>query len=120
MVLKPRSDVNLTNIGPYTDSALQYITAAWDNSSKIPSRFIVGNGTITVANDVGYLNAPLSPEREYGFLIKVQVTSHHGEDLVTYSNLITARTPLAIGYRIAVALFILFISILTTIITCLK
>ena len=97
VVLNPGSDIDFMNIGLYTNGASQYITAAWDNSTEIPSQFTVGDGIITVANDVGYLNAPLSPERVYGFLIKVQVVSDNGEELVTYSNLITASTPL--GYR---------------------
>ena len=98
MVLKPRKDINLINIGPFKENSLQYIAAAWDNFSEIPSQFTVGDETVTVANGVGYYNAPLSPEREYGFLVKVQVASDSGEALVTYSNLITASTPLAMIY----------------------
>ena len=58
----------------------------------------MGDKSITIANDVGYYNAPLQPEREYGFLVKVQVAADNGETLVTFSNLIIASTPL--GYSL--------------------
>ena len=107
VVLKPSNNVNLTDVSAHTGSTLQYITAAWDNCSEIPSQFTVGDGTVTVANGVGYYNAHLSPERKYGFLVKVQVASDSGEALTTYSNMITVRTSfLREGITIAVVLII--------------
>ena len=114
MVVKPRNDVNLTDIGPYTDGTPQYITAAWDNSSEIPSQFTVGDETITVANGIGYYNAPLNLEKGYGFLVKVQVASDNGEALTTYSNIITVsvRTSfLREGIAIGVALIVVGITL---------
>ena len=74
----------------------------------------MGDETVTVANGVGYYNAPLSSEREYGFLVKVQVASDSGEALVTYSNLITASTPASVRQSqeeviVAVSIFIVVV-----------
>ena len=56
-----------------------YITAAWDDASRVPEYFIVGNGSTTVVQLVTYLNARLAFNRGYAIFYQVRIQSDTDE-----------------------------------------
>ena len=56
-----------------------YITAAWDDPNRVPTTFIVGNRSVTVARGTTYLNARLKSNTDYLVFFRVEIASDNGE-----------------------------------------
>lgn len=83
-------------IGRHSPGAPYYIAAAWENLDAVPESFTVGDGSVTMVDGTEYINAPLSPDTSYAFLVRVEIVSDTPQALVTYSEPIVLSTPL--GY----------------------
>jgi hypothetical protein len=64
---------NYRNLKPYTEGAMAYITAAWNEeqvqSNMVPREFIIGDG-VTYG---GYTNVPLKSNTRYGYFIRYMI-----------------------------------------------
>ena len=71
------------NAKPYNSTAVPaqqyYITAAWDDPDRVPSSFVVGNGSQTMIGTTLYVNARLSSNTEYAYLVQVKIRSDTNE-----------------------------------------
>lgn len=61
---------------------LYYITAAWDDPDRVPSSFIVGNGSTTVVDGTTYENTNLRSDTSYAVLFRIDIQSD--TDMVRY------------------------------------
>ena len=54
-----------------------YITAAWanENVTRVPFTYVVGNGSVSYANGVRYLNAGLRTGSDYTFFVWIDLMS---------------------------------------------
>ena len=58
---------------------LYYITAAWDDPDRVPSSFLVGNGSKTVVDGTTYENTNLRSDTSYAVLFRIDIRSDTNE-----------------------------------------
>ena len=56
-----------------------YIAAAWSDPDNVPTSFLVGDGSKTVANGVTYENVALKSDTDYVHLIRIDIQSDTNE-----------------------------------------
>ena len=63
------------DVGPYVNSDLPYVAAAWSNVQDIPNIFTVGDDSVTRVDGVSYTNVPLRSNTQYAALVRVEIVS---------------------------------------------
>ena len=77
----PPNSSQFDDAGPFDENLHQtyYITAAWDNSSSVPSSFLIGDESTTEVNGTTYVNGRLRQGRQYAVFYRIEIVSDNAE-----------------------------------------
>ena len=76
-----------------TERQPYYITAAWDDSTAVPSSFIIGNESTTVVDGTTYVNGRLRQGRQYAVFYRIEIVSDNAEVMWACSYYLSLMCP---------------------------